>query len=150
MKKLYLISSLVMMLAVVSCGGGSKASDPRDVADKFMKSFLVDLDMDATRAYVSPDLLDDFPETKNMNELEKHFIQILKDHTKSHGYKFEYNAADSETGETEADISYVVTAKANPDFKGEADIELEKGEDGKWYVVDYDIDRDEEAIDFGF
>lgn len=148
MKKLYLLASVVVMAVAVSCGGSK--GGPQDVADKFMKAFLVDMNIDDARQYVSDGLKSDFPETNNMNELEKHFIQIMKDHSKTHGYKFEYNPAESETESDDAEICYIVTAKGNPDFKGEASIELEKGADGKWLVTDYDVDRDESAIDFGF
>lgn len=149
MKKLYFLIPVFAVAVAMGCGGGSKGG-AKEVADKFMKAFVVDMDIDGARKLVSDELKDEFPETAGMNELEKHFVQILKDHTDAHGYSFAYNDAESEIGSDAADLYYVVTAKGNPDFTGEANVELEKGEDGKWYVVDYSVDRDEDAIDFGF
>lgn len=148
MKKLILLIPVLSAVIAVGCGGGPKG-DAKGVADKFMKAFTVDLDIDAARKLVADELKDEFPETAQMNELEKHFVQILKTHVESHVYAFAYDGAASQIGEDAADIHYTVTAKGNPDFAGTANVELEK-RDGKWYITDYSVDRDESAIDFGF
>lgn len=148
MKKIYFLVSALAMMVCLSCGGSQ--SSPQAVADKFMTAFLVDFNIGEVRQYVSEELKSDFPEEANMNQLEMHFIDILKEHTKAHGYSFAIDKATSEIDGDDAEIHYVVTAKGNPDYQGEAEIELEKGIDGKWYVTDYEVGRDENAIDFGF
>lgn len=148
MKKIYVLTAVIAMFAAAACGGG--ATSPRKVADEFTKAFLVDFDLDRARQYVSPELKEEFPSENEMNEIEKSFLKVFKDHAASHGYNFVYEEAASSVSGNEADIHYTITAQGNPAFTGEADIELEKGADGKWYVTDYDIDRDESAVDFGF
>ena len=143
----FFISAAVLLS---SCGGGSKNAGPKTVADRFAKAFFADMDIDSSRRYVSAELLDEFPESDKMSELEKHFIKILTDHAKAYGYKFEYDAGNSEIGDSSADICYVLTARGNPDWKGTGEVELEKDADGRWIVTDYEFDHDESAIDFGF
>lgn len=149
MKKLYLISSLFVVLMMASCMGGSSKSGPKDIADKFLKAYL-QVNIDEARKYVAKDLKEDFPESRQMNEYEKQFVKIMKAHSSSHGYRFELDPLDSDIDDDEADLYYMVTAKANPGFMGEANIELEKGIDGNWYVTYYDIDYDDSALDLDY
>ncbi len=149
MKRPLLLSVVFVSMLAVSCGG-SKNAGPQDVAGKFAKTFFVDMNLEASRRFVSAELLEEFPAADEMNDLEKQFVKILFDHAKAHGYRFEYDAESSAIAESAADICYKLTAKGNPDWEGKGEVDLEKDADGKWTVTDYEFDRDESAIDFGF
>lgn len=150
MKKMFIISAMFVSMLAVSCGGGAKSGSAKDVAGKFTKAFFVDMNLEAARRFVAPELLDEFPEAGDMGELEKHFIKILADHAEAYGYRFEYDAGKSVATDSIADIFYVLTANGNPDWKGTGEVDLAKDADGRWTVNDYAFDRDENAIDFGF
>lgn len=113
----------------------------------FTRSLLVEFDMDKARRYVSDDLKEDFPSREEMNNIEKPFYKMVKEHTKSYGYKFALNEERTEIGEDKAYVEYVFTARGNPDYKESGYVSLEKRED-KWIVVGYSFDRDEDAMDF--
>ncbi len=149
MKKSLLLSALFVSMLAVSCGG-LRNTGPKETADKFVKTLFVEVNTDAARRYVAEDLLDEFPAAKDMSEIEKQFVKILKDHAKAYGYKFEYDESLSKIGEDAASVFYVLTAKGNPEWQGTGDVTLQKNAEGKWVVTDYGFDRDEDAIDFGF
>ncbi len=150
MKKALFIAVMCVSMLAVSCGGGAKNGSAKEVADTFAKAFFVDMDLDAARRYVAPELLEEFPEAGDMSELEKHFVKTLSDHAKAYGYKVQYDAEKSGVGEDSATVFYILTARGNPDWKGTGEVDLAKDADGRWAVNDYAFDRDESAIDFGF
>lgn len=146
---LILLSAGMMsgMLAV-SCGGSKNG--PRQIADKFTKAYYLDIDFGTTREYVSEELRLGLPEEGKMGELEKMFVDVLKEHGAEYGYRADYDDSRSNFGDTTAVFFYNLTARGNPEWKGGGEVELAKDAEGRWIVVDYRFDRDDEAIDFGF
>lgn len=149
MKTVLLLSSAITMLLAVSCGGRHNAG-PKTVADKFAYAYFVEMDIDVARRYISPALQEEFPETAEMNDIERQFIGILQDHAKARGYAVEYDAERSKIDDGIAEIYYKLTAGSNPEWTGTGMVELTKDTDAGWIVTDCEFDRDDRDLDFGF
>lgn len=149
MRKTLLLTYLLAATLVVSCGG-HRPGGARDTADRFFQAAVVDVDTDAAREYVSPGLLEEFPERQKMTGLEKNLFAAFREYARTHGYGYEFDTAQSEIGEREALVRYRLTVVTDPGWKGAGEVELRKDDSGRWIVTDYEFDRYGEPAEMDF
>ncbi len=139
MKKIYTaIMVCAAAFALASCSGGS--DKPEKVADAFLKAYLQDVDSKEMLKYVdqtgAEEIQSDFVEPE---EQSPEFYAIILGQIKA--LKIQHELKEVNVQDTTATATFIITSKANPDFKADdAEVTLVKGEDKKWKVHEWDVD----------
>lgn len=130
------IALLPLFLVTVLFFGCSGSSDPAKIAEKFAKAYFKG-DYDTCSNLSDMDI---FPHSKDASEKDKQFAAELKKYAKEMEYVVTPNKEKDELEEDYFETTFIITSKKDKSLNDKFIVTLEKNEDNKWRVTDFDID----------
>lgn len=128
-KAVFLLAVLFSVVLFFNCGGGN---DPKDVADKFAKAYLIDHDVNEYTKYLDSktkeSLLD--PVMKDYHKQQQEAVKNLK-------LKYQIDKEKSLVNQSGASIYFNITSDTDPVYKKSARVDLKQDLDGKWFINYY-------------
>ena len=113
MKRFTLLSLFLMTVLFIGCSDSN--SNPAKVAEKFTPS-------------------------KDMSEMEKEAFKEMKKNLDEMKYVITPDNEDNVVEEDYYETTFIITSKKDADLKDKFNVSVEKGDDNKWRVTDFDID----------
>lgn len=134
MKRFTLLSLFLMTVLFVGCSDGS--SNPAKVAEKFTKAYYKG-DFDLCNSLLENEK---FTPSKDMSEIEKEAFKEIKKNLDDMKYVITLDNENIITEDDYYETTFIITSKKDADLKENFNVSVEKGDDNKWRVTDFDID----------
>lgn len=134
MKRFTLLSLFLMTVLFIGCSDSN--SNPAKVAEKFTKAYYKG-DFDTCNSLLEKEK---FTPSKDMSEMEKEAFKEMKKNLDEMKYVITPDNEDNVVEEDYYETPFIITSKKDADLKDKFNVSVEKGDDNKWRVTDFDID----------
>ena len=123
-------------MTVLFIGCSDSNSNPAKVAEKFTKAYYKG-DFDTCNSLLEKEK---FPPSKDMSEMEKEAFKEMKKNLDEMKYVITPDNEDNVVEEDYSEPTFIITSKKDAALKDTFNVSVEKGDDNKWRVTDFDID----------
>lgn len=134
MKRFTLLSLFLMTVLFIGCSDSN--SNPAKVAEKFTKAYYKS-DFDTCNSLLEKEK---FTPSKDMSEMEKEAFKEMKKNLDEMKYVITPDNEDNVVEEDYYETTFIITSQKDADLKDKFNVSVEKGDDNKWRVTDFDID----------